>query len=67
MSRLKDLHERIQSMEAFKAAELALPKDQRSQSYIADLNETIKICMVQIGYLQKHGDGIEVMNGGAFV
>lgn len=64
--RLKDLHERIKNMEAFKAAELKLPKKERSQAYISDLNETIKSCMVQIGHLQKNGDSIEVINGGAF-
>lgn len=64
--RLKDLNERLANMQAFKAAELKLPKAEQSANYIADLNESMKSCKVQIAHLTKNGDGIEVMNGGEF-
>lgn len=65
--RLKDLKERLSNMQSFKANEMALPKKQQSKSYIADLNETIKAVEASIGHLEKHGESIEVMNGGGFV
>lgn len=65
--RLKDLNERLANMQAFKANELALPKEQQSANYIADLNESMKSCKVQISHIQKHGEKIEVINWGEFV
>lgn len=67
MTRLQQLKERLKQLESFKATELAMPVAMRAESYIGDLNESIKSIKVQITHVERHGEDIEVMNGGKFI
>lgn len=66
-TRLEQLTERLAHMEQFKANELAMPTNLQSGNYLADLQDSIDGCKRQIKYIEKNGEKIEVMNGGAFV
>lgn len=59
--RIKELQERIKSLKQKKEKELL--ETSPSQSFIADINDSIEGCKRELNFLAKNPGGVQMVNG----
>lgn len=53
---------RIKELEAKKKIELS--SEDVSERYVEDLNDSIRGCKTELKFLEKHPEGVQMVNGG---